>query len=97
MERLPALAPLIAAIRDNAHPPHMNIQRDVIQKVGSIMAEMIPIALQRIGPYHRLFGFQILEDSLGAQSIPKQLFDIFVVDGALALSPDRAGGRNGTL
>jgi hypothetical protein len=56
------------------------------------------IALDRIiTAFEPLFGFQILEDPLSTQSIPKQLFDMFVVYGALTLSSDRAGGHNGTL
>ena len=52
----PILAPLIAPIIDKSHPMHMTIQRDVIQKLGSTIADIIPIVLQRIGTYQMLFG-----------------------------------------
>jgi len=53
----PTIAPLIAPIKDNTHPLHIKIHRDVIQKVGSMIAEIIPIILHRIAAYQRLFGF----------------------------------------
>ena len=56
MTRRPTIAPLIAPIRDNTHPPHITIHRDVIQKFGSTIAEIIPIVLHRIGTYQILFG-----------------------------------------
>jgi len=56
MTCLPTIAPLIAPIRDNSHPLHIIIHRYDIQKVGSMIAEIIPKMLHRIGTYQTLFG-----------------------------------------
>jgi hypothetical protein len=56
MERLPTLAPLIAAISDKIKTMHIAIPREF----GLVMRAMTLIALQRMGPYHRLFGLCLL-------------------------------------
>jgi hypothetical protein len=45
------------AIIDSTHPPQMSIHNDVTQKVGSMMAAMMPTALQISGTYQMLLGF----------------------------------------
>ncbi len=52
----PTIAPLIAPIRDSTHALHIKIHRDVVQKVGSMIAETIHSALHNIGVYQTLFG-----------------------------------------
>ena len=54
---LPFLAPIIEANIDSTNPPHIGIHIGVIQKFGSIIAAIIPIALQMMGTYQMLLGF----------------------------------------
>ncbi|MCW8995335.1 MAG: hypothetical protein OQK77_05930 [Psychromonas sp.] len=53
---LPKIAPIMALITDKIHPLHINIHIDVIQKLGSTNAEIIPPTLQSIGTYQTLEG-----------------------------------------
>jgi hypothetical protein len=54
---LPLKYPTIDAITDSTHPPQMNIHSAEIQKLGSTMADQMPIALHRTGTYQIVRGF----------------------------------------
>ena len=54
---LPNLAPIIETIIDSTQPLQITIQSELIQKFGSMMAEIIPMMLHNTGTYQILFGF----------------------------------------
>ena len=73
---LPIIAPMIDAIIDSTHPPHMGIHIKVFQKFGSTIDEIISKALKISGMYQILFGFRLTIKKQPEQSIYRLKYSI---------------------
>ena len=67
----PIRAATIEAIMHNIHPVQTKIHMEVLQKLGSPMAEKIKIALMINGTYQMLLGFSLtMKKQLRALNTP---------------------------